>query len=116
MIYQEWISINLTRDHKPNELDEAERILKNHGIIHPFKEDNNEFVGPQRVWTEADEVPGLAMTRSFGDQVAATVGVICIPEIKEYKVDKKTRPMVNPFLKQNFRHSMSLSLTKNTFG
>ena len=88
MIYQEWISINLTRDHKPNELDEAERILKNHGIIHPFKEDNNEFVGPQRVWTEADEVPGLAMTRSFGDQVAATVGVICIPEIKEYKFDK----------------------------
>ena len=31
-----------------------------------------------------DDVPGLAMTRSFGDRVAATVGVISEPEIKEW--------------------------------
>jgi hypothetical protein len=29
-----------------------------------------------------DNVPGLAMTRSFGDLVAASVGVSPIPEIK----------------------------------
>lgn len=26
-----------------------------------------------------EDVPGLAMSRSFADQVAASVGVICIP-------------------------------------
>ena len=31
-----------------------------------------------------DEVPGLALTRSFGDRVASIAGTICIPEIKEY--------------------------------
>ena len=37
-----------------------------------------------RVWIKEDDVPGLAMTRSFGDRVAATVGTTSIPEIKEY--------------------------------
>jgi serine/threonine protein phosphatase PrpC len=45
-------------------------------------------MGPQRVWIKDEEVPGLAMSRSFGDKVAASVGVICIPEIKEYKYNK----------------------------
>ena len=30
-----------------------------------------------------EDIPGLAMTRSFGDQTAAMVGVIATPEITE---------------------------------
>ena len=76
-------SIDLTRDHKPTEEDEARRIIENDGRIQPFI-DEGEFIGPQRVWVKEDDVPGLAMTRSFGDRVAATVGVISEPEIKEF--------------------------------
>ena len=80
-----WMSINLSRDHKPTEEDEARRILKKGGRIKPFlDEETGAEVGPPRVWVRDDEVPGLAMTRSFGDRVAAIAGTICVPEIKEY--------------------------------
>ena len=78
---KKYIPIELTRDHKPTEEDEAKRIFENDGRIQPFI-DEGEFIGPQRVWVKEDDVPGLAMTRSFGDRVAATVGVISEPEIK----------------------------------
>jgi serine/threonine protein phosphatase PrpC len=82
----EWVSHNLSRDHKPTEKDEADRILKKGGRIQPFKdEDTGEFIGPQRVWLKEDDIPGLAMTRSYGDRVAATAGTISDPEITEYK-------------------------------
>ena len=82
---KKWISINLSRDHKPIEEDEARRILKKGGRIKPFlDEETGTEVGPPRVWVRDDEVPGLAMTRSFGDRVAAIAGTICVPEIKEY--------------------------------
>ena len=89
----EYKSIELSRDHKPTEKDEEKRILENDGRIQPFIEDG-EFVGPQRVWIKEDEVPGLAMTRSFGDRMAATVGVISEPEIKEYIFNPNDKFMI----------------------
>ena len=86
-------AIDLSRDHKPTEKDEAKRIYENDGRIQPFTEDG-EFVGPQRVWIKEDEVPGLAMTRSFGDRVAETVGVIPQPEIKEFDFDENDKYMI----------------------
>ena len=89
----EYKAIELSRDHKPTEKDEEKRILENDGRIQPFIEDG-EFVGPQRVWIKEDEVPGLAMTRSFGDRMAATVGVISEPEIKEYIFNPNDKFMI----------------------
>ena len=86
-------AIELSRDHKPTEKDEAKRIYENNGRIQPFTEDG-EFVGPQRVWIKEEEVPGLAMTRSFGDRVAATVGVMSEPEIKEFDFDENDKYMI----------------------
>ena len=86
-------AIDLTRDHKPTEPDEKQRILENDGRIQPFLEDG-EFVGPERIWIKEEEVPGLAMTRSFGDRVAATVGVISEPEIKEFDLDINDKFMI----------------------
>lgn len=43
-----------------------------------------QFYGPKRVWLKNKQVPGLAMTRSIGDLVAASVGVISEPEIFVY--------------------------------
>ena len=89
----EYKAINLSRDHKPTEKDEAQRIIKNDGRIQPFTEDG-EFVGPERVWIKEEEVPGLAMTRSFGDRVAATVGVMSEPEIKEFNFEEGDKFMI----------------------
>ena len=88
-----YIAIDLSRDHKPTELDERKRIIESDGRIQPFLEDG-EFVGPERIWIKDEEIPGLAMTRSFGDRVAATVGVISEPEIKEMKLDINDKFMI----------------------
>lgn len=79
MYLLEWINRDLTRDHKPNEKDEAARIKKKGGRIQPFKDDDGEFIGPPRVWLKDEEIPGLAMSRSFGDKFASSVGVVAEP-------------------------------------
>ena len=49
------------------------------GRVDSFRDHNNNAIGPLRVWLKNEDIPGLAMTRSFGDEVAARVGVICEP-------------------------------------
>ena len=93
-IDNEWKAIELSRDHKPTEPDEEQRILENNGRIQPFTDEDGEFVGPKRVWIQEDDVPGLAMSRSFGDRVAATVGVISAPEIKEMELCEDDKFMI----------------------
>lgn len=80
---KKWTHLPLSRDHKPSQEDEAERIIDQGGEIRPFR-CKGQDAGPDRVWVKGREIPGLAMSRSFGDRVAETVGVICDPEIKEH--------------------------------
>lgn len=47
-----------------------------------------------RVWLKNEDIPGLAMTRSFGDSMAARVGVNAVPEIKEYLLTPEDKIMV----------------------
>ena len=92
---KEWTHQDLSRDHKPTDEDEGRRIIQHGGRIQPFiDEDTGEFVGPARVWVKEDEVPGLAMTRSFGDRVAATVGTMSEPEIKEFDLTENDKFML----------------------
>ena len=79
-----WVAENLSRDHKPTIQEEAERILKVGGRIRPMKDDDGEFIGPLRVYMKDKDMPGLAMTRSFGDYFGSTAGVISEPEVTEY--------------------------------
>jgi serine/threonine protein phosphatase PrpC len=81
---KKWFAKNISNDHKPNDPIEEERILKNGGRIESYKDDEGHFLGPKRVWLKEEDVPGLAMSRSFGDRVAHSVGVISEPEITEY--------------------------------
>ena len=83
-INSKWGFETLTRDHKATEPDEAKRVIRFGGRIESFKETDGSFVGPKRVWLLKEQIPGLAMTRSFGDQVASSVGVVCEPEIKDF--------------------------------
>ena len=49
-----------------------------------YQDENGNPVGPARVWLKNQDLPGLAMSRSLGDAVAASVGVIPDPEILEF--------------------------------
>ena len=83
-VNEEWKYENLSRDHKPDVKEEAERILKAGGRIRPMIDEDGNFVGPNRVYMKDKDLPGLAMTRSFGDGFASIAGTISIPEIKEH--------------------------------
>ena len=83
---EKWFSKNLSYDHKPDNKLEKERILKNGGQIEPYINEKGEYFGPNRVWVKHKNMPGLAMSRSFGDKIAHTVGVIPEPEIIEYSL------------------------------
>ena len=80
----EWSSKCLSRDHKPSEPDEMNRIIKSGGRVESYRDNFGNFVGPERVWNKGGEGPGLAMSRSFGDEIAHKVGVVVDPEIMEY--------------------------------
>ncbi len=69
----------ISRDQKPCQPDEAERIIKCGGRIDSFRDPERNPIGPLRVWLKHEDIPGLAMTRSFGDEVAGRVGVIAEP-------------------------------------
>lgn len=91
IIKLDWVHKDLSRDHKPGDSDEKERIIKNNGRIEPYTDENEEFTGPDRVWLKDEDLPGLAMSRSFGDEVAASVGVIPVPEIFDWKLTKEDK-------------------------
>ena len=78
-------TINLSRDHKPTESDEIKRILSEGGVIKQiYDKTKKEYLGPERIWLKNSDIPGLTMSRSFGDNLAHTVGVINIPEIRAF--------------------------------
>ena len=66
-----------------NNQGEKKRIIQNGGVI------NRLNVGPLRIWFKNKNYPGLSITRSFGDFESDSLGVISIPDIKEYDLDEE---------------------------
>ena len=93
-INSEWKFENLSRDHKPDVKEEAERIKNSGGRIRPMIDDEGCFVGPPRVYMKDKDLPGLAMTRSFGDYFASLAGTIAIPEIKEHELKPEDKFLI----------------------
>ena len=88
-VNNEWKYENLSRDHKPNVKEEADRIKNAGGRIRQMIDEDGSFVGPLRVYMKDKDIPGLAMTRSFGDNYASMVGTISVPEITEHILSKE---------------------------
>lgn len=82
------IAVPLSEDHKPESAVETERINNMGGRVDQYKDGKGDKAGPYRVWVKHGEYPGLAMSRSIGDQIAKSVGVICDPDIREINIDK----------------------------
>ena len=74
--------VKLSRDHKPELIDEKKRIIAAGGRV-----DRIYGMGPYRVWFKDGDYPGLAMSRSIGDTLAHKVGVSNVPEIMEYNIN-----------------------------
>lgn len=60
----------------------------NGGRVFPYLDEDGQQMGPYRIWIRQKDIPGLAMTRSFGDYVASTVGVISEPEVACFQISK----------------------------
>lgn len=89
-----WKAKDLSNDHKPELPDEIERINKSGGRVEAYKDELGHDFGPKRVWLKYENLPGLAMSRSFGDLCAWRAGVIQHPEILEYKLCKDDRAII----------------------
>ena len=83
-----------SRDHKPDDPEESKHIIANNGRIDSYRDQLGNQIGPMRVWLKNEDIPGLAMSRSFGDAMAARVGVNAIPEIKEFMLTPEDKIMV----------------------
>jgi len=53
-----------------------------------YNKQTNKGIGVERVWLKKHDFPGLAMSRSLGDKLAHTVGVIPEPDLKTVKLDR----------------------------
>ena len=87
------IIVPLSIDQKPNDPEESKRIIQNGGEISQYEEDG-EKSGPYRVWKKGEVYPGIAMSRSVGDFVATTLGVIPEPKFIEEKIDSDCKFIV----------------------
>lgn len=77
---KEWKVDVVSKDHKPSDPAESERVIKEGGLIDydPFGGSHGQVL---RVWSHNAKAGGLAMTRSIGDRRLAKFGVISEPEV-----------------------------------
>ena len=68
---QDWTLHQLSQDHKPCLPLEKKRIIAAGGKVQKLRDPRLGWVGPSRVWQRNGLIPGLAMSRSFGDLMAA---------------------------------------------
>ena len=68
-------------------------MLSSQGRIGPYIFEGV-HVGPKRIWLPYQDLPGLSMTRAFGDQLGATVGVSTDPEITEVLLHPEDKYLV----------------------
>lgn len=61
-------------------------FVLNLGRIEAQKDENGNVLGPLRVWTHSMQMPGLAMTRSFGDKAGIRAGTNAIPEVLQHVI------------------------------
>lgn len=101
----------LSTDQTPYRRDERERVKK-YGArvmtadqidgVEPIHENWDCKLGdeiddggdPPRIWAQDQEYPGTAFTRSIGDSLAESLGVVAEPEISEHTINHNDRILI----------------------
>ncbi|EXB66891.1 putative protein phosphatase 2C 72 [Morus notabilis] len=83
-------AVQLTTDLKPGLPSEAERIRTCKGRVIALK--NEPHI--QRVWLPHEDVPGLAMSRAFGDFLLKDYGIIAIPDVSFHRLTSNDQFLV----------------------
>ena len=88
--------IELSKDQKPDEENEKKRIENMGGIVSQCNDlyDDGREGGPFRVWMKGCDYPGIAMSRSIGDKIAHSIGVINEPEVMIFNLDEMAKIIV----------------------
>lgn len=89
--YNKYKSIKLSRDCTPYIETEKMRIIMNGGNVIQLKNSINQENGPLRIYLKGDNIPGLSITRSFGDRIGKKIGMISNPVINEYTLNKSVK-------------------------
>jgi len=87
-------AIALTKDHKPDDDAERNRILKHKGRVDRLVDETGEQIGPFRIWLKYAWVPGLAMSRALGDTLAHRVGVTSEPDTYSHELTKSDQYLI----------------------
>lgn len=88
MVKKNNVIVPLSIDQKPNNPYEKKRIEASGGEVRQYVDEEGEASGPHRVWKKGQMFPGIAMSRSVGDLIASSLGVICEPVFLEESIDK----------------------------
>ncbi|CAG9316307.1 unnamed protein product [Blepharisma stoltei] len=88
-----WKSKDLSRDHKPTEEDEKNRIIQSNGILDQVHSPIGKGIGPLRVWQSVNN-HGLAMSRSIGDTIAHGFGVSSEPEFTRHHLTENDKFLI----------------------
>lgn len=67
--------VELSLDHKPENPKERRRILKAGGRIRQIVDEDGNKAGGLRVFVPSKDIPGVAFTRSVGDEIIHAYGV-----------------------------------------
>lgn len=88
-------AVEMSRDHKPDDRREMERIHGLGGFCEPSRAGpRGPYMGPSRAWVRRQQEGGLAMSRSLGDHRLKKVGVISDPEFKRVPLNKQDKFVV----------------------
>ena len=70
---------------------EKKRVINKGGLIHPFSDHFGNYFGPDRVWIKGLPIPGLSISRSFGDALAHSIGVISKPDFVTIEINENSK-------------------------
>ena len=111
--WNKWSKFNLLRaiplfiDYELELPEEKARIIMSEGGVEQDVDELGLPSGPFRVYSSGKEYPGLAMSRSIGDLITKTLGVIPEPGIMEYDLNKNTDKNDSEDEKSKFQYEKS---------
>ena len=90
-----WKTTQLSIDHKPNNPNESKRIIFYNGRVDRYKNEFGEEYGVYRVFGRDDlNYPGLAISRTIGDEDAKKLGVTYEPELFKYELKEDDKIII----------------------